>query len=173
MKLKAVAVAFGLCAAGMLTLPDGALAFRGGVHGGRFHGGGAWHGGGRHWAGGGRHWAGGRGWHGGYWRGGSLIACPLSMIFFVAASGHGSLRGRNNPPQHLVRRKHRRRNVQNELACNDAAQGAPSQPPVPSPGGQPSHLLSRSMNLRNNGVKWRLRAPTNGMVVPNARCYAG
>ena len=103
----------------------------------------------------------------------SLIACPLSMIFFVAASGHGSLRGRNNPPQHLVRRKHRRRNVQNELACNDAAQGAPSQPPVPSPGGQPSHLLSRSMNLRNNGVKWRLRAPTNGMVVPNARCYAG
>ena len=32
----------------------------------------------------------------------SLIACPLSMIFFVAASGHGSLRGRNNPPQHLA-----------------------------------------------------------------------
>ena len=70
MKLKAVAVAFGLCAAGMLTLPDGALAFRGGVHGGRFHGGGAWHGGGGHWAGRGQHWAGGRGWHGGYWRGG-------------------------------------------------------------------------------------------------------
>ena len=33
----------------------------------------------------------------------SLIASPLSMVFFVAAPGHGSLRGRNNPPQHLVR----------------------------------------------------------------------
>ena len=68
MKLKAVAFTLGLCAAGMLVLPDGALAFRGGVHRGGFHGGRAWHGGGGHWAGGGRHWAGGRGWHGGYWR---------------------------------------------------------------------------------------------------------
>ena len=33
----------------------------------------------------------------------SLIASPLSMVFFVAAPGHGSLRVRNNPPQHLVR----------------------------------------------------------------------
>src|ERR1700704_1156489 len=33
----------------------------------------------------------------------SLIASPLSMAFFVAAPGHGSLRGRNNPLQHLVR----------------------------------------------------------------------
>src|ERR1700741_3934891 len=73
------------------------------------------------------------------------------MIVFVAALGHGSLRGRNNPPQHLVRRKRRRCNVQNELASNNAAQGAPSQPPAPSPSGQLSHLLSRSMNFRNKG----------------------
>jgi hypothetical protein len=35
-------------------------------------------------------------------------------------------------------------NVHNELAYNDAAQGPPSQPPVPSPGGQPSHPRFRS-----------------------------
>src|ERR1700741_526324 len=89
------------------------------------------------------------------------------MIVFVAALGHGSLRDRNNPPQHLVRRKRRRCNVQNELASNNAAQGAPSQPPAPSPSGQLSHLLSRSMDFRNKGVKRGLPAPANGIVVPN------
>ncbi len=34
----------------------------------------------------------------------SLIASPLSIFFrLIAAPGHGSLRGRNSPPQHLVR----------------------------------------------------------------------
>jgi hypothetical protein len=34
MKLKAVAVALGLCAAGLLLLPDSASAYRGGYRGG-------------------------------------------------------------------------------------------------------------------------------------------
>jgi hypothetical protein len=48
----------------------------------------------------------------------------------------------SNPPQHLVR--HRSCIVHNELAYNDAAQGPLSQPPVPSPGGQPLHPQSCS-----------------------------
>jgi hypothetical protein len=90
---------------------------------------------------------------------GSVIAFSnrVSIVnyFFVAAPGHGSLRGRNNPPQHLVRRKHKRCYVHNELTCTAAAQGAPSQQPVPSPGGEPSHPLSRSMNLNE---QWRQTA---------------
>jgi hypothetical protein len=40
--------------------------------------------------------------------------------------------------------KHRCCNVHNELAYDDTAQGPLSQPPVPSPGGQPSHPQSCS-----------------------------
>jgi hypothetical protein len=94
MKLKAVAFTLGLCAAGMLVLPDGALA-RGGGHRGGFHGGRAWHGGGGHWAGGGRHWAGGRGWHGGrYYAGGrrwgAAAAGAAVGAAAVGAAAYGS-----------------------------------------------------------------------------------
>ena len=46
------------------------------------------------------------------------------------------------------------RNVQNELACNDAAQGAPSQPPVPSPSPLRSGAVSPVLKARQTMAAW-------------------
>ena len=100
----------------------------------------------------------------------SLIASPLSMVF-VAAPGHGSLRGRNSPPQHLVR-------------CTGAAMSTTSwhtmtplkaharSHPYPRPAGNHCIRNLARMNLTNNGVRRLLRAPTSGTALPNARHYA-
>jgi hypothetical protein len=52
--------------------------------------------------------------------------------------GHGSLRGRTDPPQHLVRSTGAAMSTAG-LRLIDAAQRPRAQPPVPSPRGQPSH----------------------------------
>jgi hypothetical protein len=68
---------------------------------------------------------------------GSLIASPMSMVSLL-------------PPRvtvlsavETIRRtsgtKHERCKVHNGLTRDRVAQGPPSQSPVPSPGGQPSH----------------------------------
>lgn len=110
MKLKAVAFTLGLCAAGMMVLPDGALAFRGGVHRGGFHGGRAWHGGGGRWGGhaggyGRYHRWGGYGGYGGYRRGGwgggavvgglaagAVLGGALAAPYYYNGGGYGRSR---------------------------------------------------------------------------------
>jgi hypothetical protein len=75
-------------------------------------------------------------------RGRSLIAFPLSMFFCRRPGSRFSPRSEQSAATSGP--KHRCCNVHNELAYNDAAQGPLSQPPVPSPGGQPSHPQSCS-----------------------------
>jgi hypothetical protein len=75
-------------------------------------------------------------------RGRSLIASHLSMFFCRRPESRFSPRSELSAATSGP--KHRCCNVHNELPYNDAAQGPPSQPPVPSPGGQPSHPRFRS-----------------------------
>jgi hypothetical protein len=98
----------------------------------------------------------------------SLIASPLSMIFLVAAPGHGSLRGRNNPPQHLVRSTGAAMSTTSWHTMTPLKAHSRSHP-YPRPAA--IRNLAR-MNLTNNGVRPLLRAPTSGTALPNARHYA-
>ena len=63
-------------------------------------------------------------------RGRSLIAPPLSMTFYsllLPSRGHGSLRGRHGPPQHLVRSTGAAMSTTGSRVTH-AAQRPPSQP---------------------------------------------
>lgn len=97
----------------------------------------------------------------------SLIASLLSIVF-VATPGHGSLRGRNNPPQHLVRSTGAAMSTTSWHAMTPL-KAHPRSHPYPRPAG--NHYIRDfvRMNLRNNGVRRRLCAPTSGTAVPNAR----
>jgi len=102
----------------------------------------------------------------------SLIASPLSMAFFVAAPGHGSLRGRNNPPQHLVRSTGAAMSTTSWHTITPLKAHFRSHP-YPRPAGNHYIRNLARMNLTNNGVRRRLRAPTSGTALPNARHCAG
>ena len=91
--------------------------------------------------------------------------------FFVAAPGHGSLRGRNNPPQHLVRSTGAAMSTTSWHTITPLKAHFRSHPYPRPAGNHPIHNFAR-MNLRNNGVRRRLRAPTSGTALPNARHYA-
>src|SRR3979490_257624 len=104
-------------------------------------------------------------------RGGSLIASPLSMVV-VAALGHGSLRGRNNPPQHLVRSTGAAMSTTSWHTITPLKAHFRSHP-SPRPAGNHYIRNLARMNLTNNGVRRRLRAPTSGTALPNARHCAG
>jgi hypothetical protein len=101
----------------------------------------------------------------------SLIASPLSMVV-VAAPGHGSLRGRNNPPQHLVRSTGAAMSTTSWHTITPLKAHFRSHP-YPRPAGNHYIRNLARMNLTNNGVRRRLRAPTSGTAVPNARHCAG
>ena len=101
----------------------------------------------------------------------SLIASPLSMIFLVAAPGHGSLRGRSNPPQHLVRSTGAAMSTTSWHTMTPLKAHSRSHP-YPRPAGNHSIRNLARMNLTNNGVRRLLRAPTSGTARPNARHYA-
>ena len=90
--------------------------------------------------------------------------------FFVAASGHGSLRGRNNPPQHLVRSTGAAMSTTSWRTMTPLKAHSRSHP-YPRPAG--NHYIRDfiRMNL-TNGVTRLFRAPTNGTAFPNARHYA-
>ena len=106
-------------------------------------------------------------------RGGrSLIASPLSMAFFVAAPGHGSLRGRNNPPQHLVRSTGAAMSTTSWHTMTPLKAHLRSHP-YPRPAGNHHIRNFARMNLTNNGVRRRLRGPAKGTAVPNAKHYEG
>ncbi len=105
-------------------------------------------------------------------RGRSLIASPLSMAFFVAAPGHGSLRGRNNPPQHLVRSTGAAMSTTSWHIMTPLKAHLRSHP-YPRPAGNHHIRNFARMDLMNNGVRRRLRAPASGTAVLNARHYAG
>src|SRR5580704_18121709 len=104
-------------------------------------------------------------------RGRSLIASPLSMAFFVAAPGHGSLRGRNNPPQHLVRSTGAAMSTTSWHTMTPVKAHLRSHP-YPRPAGNHHIRDFARMDLTNYGVRRRLR-PTSGTAVLNARHYAG
>jgi hypothetical protein len=101
----------------------------------------------------------------------SLIASPLSRIFLVAAPGHGSLRGRNNPPQHLVRSTGAAMSTTSWHTMTPLKAHSRSHP-YPRPAGNHYIRNLARMNLTNNGVRRLLRAPTSGTALPNARHYA-
>ena len=101
----------------------------------------------------------------------SLIASPLSMAFFVAAPGHGSLRGRNNPPQHLVRSTGAAMSTTSWHIMTPLKAHLRSHP-YPRPAGNHHIRNFTRMDLMNYGVRRRLRAPASGTAVPNARHYA-
>lgn len=102
----------------------------------------------------------------------SLIASPLSMVFFVAAPGHGSLRGRNNPPQHLVRSTGAAMSTTSWHTMTPL-KAHPRSHPYRRPAGNHHIRDFARMDLTNYGVRRRLRAPTSGTAVLNARHYAG
>src|SRR3979411_800826 len=104
-------------------------------------------------------------------RGRSLIASPLSMVV-VAALGHGSLRGRNNPPQHLVRSTGAAMSTTSWHTITPLKAHFRSHP-YPRPAGNHYIRNLARMNLTNDGVRRRLRAPTSGTALPNARHCAG
>lgn len=101
----------------------------------------------------------------------SLIASPLSMAFFVAAPGHGSLRGRNDPPQHLVRSTGAAMSTTSWHTMTPLKAHLRSHP-YPRPAGTHHIRGFARMDLTNYGVRRRLR-PTSGTAVLNARHYAG
>jgi hypothetical protein len=104
-------------------------------------------------------------------RGRSLIASPLSMAFFVAAPGHGSLRGRNNPLQHLVRSTGAAMSTTSWHTMTPLKAHLRSHP-YPRPAGNHHIRDFARMDLTNYGARRRLR-PTSGTAVLNARHYAG
>ena len=105
-------------------------------------------------------------------RGRPLIASPLSMVFFCCCPVNGSLRGRNNPPQHLVRK-------QQVLQCPQRAgimtplKAHPRSHPYRRPAATITSGISLGWDSTNYGVRRRLRAPTSGTAVLNAVHYAG
>ena len=79
-------------------------------------------------------------------RGRSLIAPPLSIdscLLVLPYRGHGSLRGRKDPPQHLVRSTGAAMSTAGSH-CSHAAQGPPRSRLHPRPVGQSSHPRRRS-----------------------------
>src|ERR1700731_4075782 len=100
----------------------------------------------------------------------SLIASPLSMVF-VAAPGHGSLRDRSNPPQHLVRSTGAAMSTTSWHTMPPLKAHSRSHP-YPRPAGNHYIRNLARVNLTNNGVSRLLRAPTSGTALPNARHYA-
>src|ERR1700730_15937113 len=91
--------------------------------------------------------------------------------FFVAAPGHGSLRGRNNPPQHLVRSTGAAMSTTSWHTMTPLKAHSRSHP-YPRPAGN-HHIRNLAwMNLTNTGVRRLLRARTSGTALPNARHYA-
>src|ERR1019366_3145089 len=75
---------------------------------------------------------------------------------FVAVPGHGSLRGRSNPPQHLVRSTGAAMSTTSWHTMMPL-KAHPRSHPYPRPAGKHYiHNLAR-MNPTNNGVRRRLR----------------
>jgi hypothetical protein len=81
--------------------------------------------------------------------------------FFVAAPGHGSLRGRNNPPQHLVRSTGAAMSTTSWRTMTPLKAHLRSHP-YPRPAGNHHIRDFARMDLTNYGVRRRLRAPTSG-----------
>jgi hypothetical protein len=109
-------------------------------------------------------------------RGGrSLIAPPLSIascFFLLPYRGHGSLRGRTGPPQHLVRSTGAAMSTTGSQMLS-AAQGPPSQPPAPSP--RRATITSEAMlrmDLGEEPVRQLPSARTSDMARLSARCCA-
>jgi len=91
---------------------------------------------------------------------------------FFAAPGHGSLRGRNNPPQHLVRSTGAAMSTTSWHTMTPLKAHLRSHPYPRPAGNHPIRDFAR-MDLTNYGVRRRLRALTSGTAVLNARHYAG
>jgi hypothetical protein len=91
---------------------------------------------------------------------------------FFAAPGHGSLRGWNNPPQHLVRSTGAAMST-TSWHTTTPLKAHPRSHPYPRPAGNHHIRASARMNPMNNGVRRRLRGPTRGTAVPNAKHYEG
>ena len=106
----------------------------------------------------------------------SLNAPPLSTAFccsVLPCRGHGSLRGRRWPPQHLVRSTGAAMSTTGSHG-NQAAQRPPSQPsctlaPVGNP--SPRRRMTRVDLVRV--LSCQLVAPTSERPHPSARCCAG
>jgi hypothetical protein len=115
-------------------------------------------------------------WHIDAVGGRSLIASPLSTgfcLFLLPYRGHGSLRGRMDPPQHLVRSTGAAMSTAGSRGIH-AAQGPPSQPPAPSPRRGNHHILGEAgMGLVEGFISRPPAARTSGMARPNTRCCAG
>jgi hypothetical protein len=101
-------------------------------------------------------------------RGGVRLLCQW---FFVATPGHGSLRGRSNPPQHLVRSTGAAMSTTSWHTMTPLKAHSRSHP-YPRPAGNHYIRNLARMNLTNNGVSRLLRAPTSETALPNARHYA-
>jgi hypothetical protein len=105
----------------------------------------------------------------------SLIAPPLSIascFFLLPYRGHGSLRGRKGPPQHLVRSTGAAMSTTGSQMLA-AAQGPPSQPPAPSP--RRATITSEAMlrmDLGEEPVRQLPSARTSDMARLSARCCA-
>jgi hypothetical protein len=112
-------------------------------------------------------------------RGRSLIAPPQSMPFCLLLPlspyrGHGSLRGRRMPPQHLVRSTGAAMSTTDSRAAH-AAQRPPSQLACTlAPGGQPTPApASCAGGSRHRLVRPPMPALTSGTASRTARCCAG
>ncbi len=115
-------------------------------------------------------------------RGRSLIAPPLStascllllLSLLSPYRGHGSLRGRRKPPQHLVRSTGAAMSTTGSHG-NDAAQRPPSQLACTlAPVGNPHIRTAVRMDLGRLATRpGPALALTSGMARPTARCCAG
>ena len=76
---------------------------------------------------------------------------PSLVNGFVAAPGHGSLRGRNNPPQHLVRSTGAAMSTTSRRAMTPL-NGHPRSHPYPRPAGNHHIRLLSRMKLANRAV---------------------
>ena len=108
----------------------------------------------------------------------SLIASPLStascLLLLSPYRGHGSLRGRRLPPQHLVRSTGAAMSTTGSRAAH-AAQRPPSQPACTlAPVGNPHIRVDARMDLDRLATQPELPpAPTSGTARRTARCCAG
>ena len=106
-------------------------------------------------------------------RGRSLIAPPMStascLLLLSPYQGHGSLRGRRLPPQHLVRSTGAAMSTTGSRG-NHAVQRPPSQPACTLALAGNPHIRTA---VRMDFVRRPRAAPTSGTARRTARCCAG
>ena len=95
-----------------------------------------------------------------------------SCLLLLPYRGHGSLRGRKCPPQHLVRSTGAAMSTTGSRGtCGPTASLAAAC--TLAPVGQLSSAVDARMDLVKVSVRRPPAAPTSGMARPNARCCAG